>query len=86
MGKILMIDLCPECQCPISHYNVGDWTETICWNCGHYESNSPAFVSDPARFKDMVRKDPQYFFRKFLVEPSDGFLQRKKPDKDFTEP
>lgn len=81
-----MTVLCPECQCPISSYDIGDWTEKIYWNCGHYESDSPAFKSNPAVFKDIVRKDPKHFFNKFLVKPSDGFLQRKKSDKDLTKP
>jgi len=70
----------------MSHYYVGEWTEQICWNCGHYESDSPAYKQSPDLFVNIVRDDPTHFLKKILLKASDGFLQRKKPDKDFTEP
>jgi len=50
----------------MSSYKVGRWTERICWNCGFYISDSPAFQQCPQLFENMVRESPNYFIRKFL--------------------
>ena len=68
-------------------YYIDGWIEQICWNCGYYKSNSPAYREYPEMFKDIVRKNPSYFMKKFLkIAPSDEFSQQKKSDKDYTEP
>jgi hypothetical protein len=65
----------------------------ICWRCGHYESNTPAFKSAPYLFKDLVRDDPEHFMRKYC-SPTENkhnfspteFQQRNKTTDDETEP
>ena len=80
--------ICPDCQtAPMNTYSVEGWIEQICWNCGHYQSDSPAYKENPSMFKNIVRDNPQYFMRKFLKAiPTDEILQRKRTNKDFTEP
>ncbi len=65
----------------------------ICWRCGHYESNTPAFKSAPYLFKDLVRDDPEHFMRKYCspIENKHNFSptesqQRNKTTDDETEP
>lgn len=71
--------LCPECNVPISKYVVDDWVEQICWNCGHYESDSPAYKTSPSLFKNIVRDNPHYFIRKFLrIVPADESLHERQ--------
>lgn len=78
---------CPECSFSMGSYRSGGYIIQICWNCGHYESDSPAYIDNPELFRDIVRKNPQNFMYKFLkAKPTDGFLQRKRTDKDLTEP
>jgi len=61
--------------------------ERICWNCGYYESNSPAYKLRPELFRNVVRDDPIHFMKKFLnIIPSDESKQSHKPDEDVTEP
>jgi hypothetical protein len=62
-------------------------TQLICWNCGYYESDSQAYKEHPEFFQNIVRENPSHFIERFLkLKASDEFLQRKKSDKDFTEP
>lgn len=71
------MNLCPICSSPMNEYidNEGGW-QRICWSCGHYESDSPAYLSHPEMFENMARDNPQYFLQKFLIlKPSDGSLQ-----------
>ena len=78
---------CQNCQCPMCEYTNEGFTESICWNCGKYLSNSPAFVRHPDLFRDIVRKNPLHYMKKFLrFVPADGILQRKPNDEDLTEP
>ena len=77
---------CPECDSPMCNYKEDIWNEWICWNCGHYESDTPAYKYYSTLFKDIVRNNPSHFIRKFLKrKASDEFLHGKKSDKDFTE-
>ena len=81
--------LCPECQSPMSKFAVGEWTELICLNCGHYESNSPAYRDNPKLFENLVRDDPIHFLRKFLkikIVPYDESKRPHKSDDKVTEP
>jgi len=68
-------------------YKNEGFIENICWNCGEYNSNSPAFLKFPDLFKNMVRDNPIHYMRKFLrAIPADEILQRKQNDEDLTEP
>jgi hypothetical protein len=78
---------CPDCHCPLSKYLSGDYEVLVCWNCGYYESNSPAYKAHPELFKNLVRNDPTRFMRQFLkLKSSDEFSQRKPSDDKYTEP
>ena len=46
-------------------YLDGRWTEWICWRCGHYSSNTPAFVAQPHLYRDIVRKNGSFFMKKY---------------------
>ena len=81
------MEKCPTCASPLCEYLVEGFSVRICWNCGHYESNSDAYKNNPIFFRDIVRENTLHFLRKFLrVRASDEFLQRKKSDEDLTEP
>lgn len=41
--------------------------QSVCWKCGYYEDNSPAFSLMPDFFKNLVRENTTYFIRKFAV-------------------
>lgn len=56
---------CQACKCRIYGYNDGSWMEWICWRCGYYESNTPAFKEDPELFRDLVRKNANYYLVKY---------------------
>jgi len=56
----------PICHIPMCKYKNEGFIEIICWNCGEYNSNSPAFMRHPDWFKNMVRENPQHFLEKFL--------------------
>ena len=78
---------CPDCNSPLCEYKEENIIMRICWNCGYYESMSQAFKECSYLFKDIVRNNPSHFIKRFLLRNlSDGFLQRKKSDKDLTEP
>lgn len=74
---------CPDCNFWLYDYQDGTWTVYVCWNCGHYESNSPAFKSTPYLFMNMVRDNPILFARKFC-SPTESQQRNKTPD-DSTE-
>lgn len=78
---------CSECGNKLYPYKDERWTVSICWICGYYESNSPAYKSNPQLFSNMVRENPIYFLNKFCK--SDEKLQRHNSnlsDGDDTEP
>lgn len=68
---------CPECRNPLYLFSQGEWSEWICWKCGHYESNSPAYRSNPALFVNLVRDNPMRFFKRKLAP--DESLHRDDP-------
>ena len=41
--------------------------QSICWKCGYYEDNSPAFRLLPESFKSLFRDNPIHFMRKFAI-------------------
>lgn len=57
---------CPSCGAVLCSYVEENIEVSICWNCGYYSSNSPAFKTNPDRFKNLVRDEPLKFLRKFL--------------------
>jgi hypothetical protein len=60
-----MIATCPACSCRLYEYRDGCWTEWICWRCGRYQSDTPAFRAQPHLFYDVVRKNGSYFMKKY---------------------
>jgi len=56
---------CPACKGMLYEYRDGRWTEWICWKCGYYESDTPAFRAYPHLFRDIVRKNGGYFLEKY---------------------
>ncbi|MEO9294540.1 MAG: hypothetical protein ABI347_02955 [Nitrososphaera sp.] len=56
---------CPACSHRLYEYKDGKWTEWICWRCGHYNSDTPAFQAQPHLFRDIVRKNGHYFMAKY---------------------
>ena len=56
---------CPTCENAVYEYRDGRWTEWICWRCGHYQADTPAFVSQPDLYRDIVRKNDRYFMQKY---------------------
>lgn len=61
----MSLTACPACNQKIYEYRDGKWTERICWRCGHYESDTPAFKAYPHLFHDIVRRNRDYFLEKY---------------------
>lgn len=81
------MNACPECNNRLYEYKDGVWLEWICWICGHYESNTPAFKACPYLFKDLLRNNPIRFLEKYAhYKPQTEFQQRNKTTEDPTEP
>jgi len=79
--------ICPICGSSMCEYRDNSVIESICWDCGHYESDSQAYREHPELFEGIVREKPQHFIEKFLIRKlSDDFSQRKPSDEDYTEP
>jgi TPP-dependent pyruvate/acetoin dehydrogenase alpha subunit len=72
----------------MSKYVTDDFTEQICWNCGHYESDSPAYRQHPELFENIARENPIHFIRKFLQLNilADEKKQPFRTDEEGTEP
>ena len=62
---------CPECKNQLYGYldHSSGFTQTVCWVCGHYEDDSPAFRLMPELFKDVLRNNRVHFMRKFAHQP-----------------
>lgn len=56
---------CECCRRSQYCYRDGRWTEWICWNCGKYDSNTPAFMEAPYLFENIVRQNGRYFMTKY---------------------
>ncbi|WP_148700370.1 hypothetical protein [Candidatus Nitrososphaera evergladensis] len=56
---------CPTCGNSVYEYRDGRWTEWICWRCGHYQADTPAFTAQPDLYRDIVRKNGRYFMQKY---------------------
>lgn len=76
-SEISMAD-CPSCHSTLCEYKNNEYLERICWNCGYYDSNSPAFKAHPEFFRNIVRENPSHFMKMFL-EP-------KASDNGYHEP
>jgi len=63
---IIPMDYCPECQSALCTYSSNSYVERICWTCGYYDSNSPAFRKHPNLFKNMIHDDTDYYMGMFL--------------------
>ena len=70
---------CPECESKLYEYFDKRWIVLICWKCGHYESNSEAYRTDPDYYENLVRENPVHFMRKF------GSSTEKKHIEDSTD-
>ena len=57
--------VCPCCKAGVYAYSDGGWTEHICWKCGYYDSDIPAFKERPHLFHDIVRKNANYYLVKY---------------------
>lgn len=77
---------CPECKNKL--YECVDqesgFIQSICWACGHYQDNSPAYSLDPDSFKNLVRNNPIHFMKKFAHQPTVN-TKNESTDED-TEP
>lgn len=71
---------CPDCNILLQDYfdYSSCFTEYICWKCGHYESNSPAYLSNPDIFENMIRENPS-ILRHILTRSTDNLRQGKQP-------
>lgn len=56
---------CGSCRNAMYEYMDGRWTEWICWRCGNYSANTPAFMAQPDLYRDIVRKNGTFFMRKY---------------------
>jgi DNA-directed RNA polymerase subunit M/transcription elongation factor TFIIS len=82
-----MMKSCPECNSRIYEYEDDIWLEWICWKCGYYKSNTPAFKTCPSLFKDLVRDNPVKFLKKYAHYGSPTRNQHDfKHGEDSTEP
>lgn len=80
------MDQCPECNSSLFEYMPGEWKEGICWECGHYESDSPAYKACPKMFVNLVRENPQEFIKKYLFSIPPQMQHHDKTPEDATEP
>jgi hypothetical protein len=74
----MSLTACPACNHKIYEYRDGKWTEWICWRCGHYESDTPAFKAYPHLFQDIVRKNRGYFLEKYAYYGR-GIVRKPEP-------
>lgn len=56
---------CPACGSRIYEYRDGNWKEWICWRCGYFQSDTPPFRTQPELFRDVVRKNGEFFMKKY---------------------
>ena len=58
---------CPKCDIKLFEYldETSGFMQYICWKCGYYEDNSPAYRMKPELFVNIVRNNPLHFMRKY---------------------
>jgi hypothetical protein len=73
---------CPECNNSLYDYFEPEtgFTQSICWKCGHYEDNSPAFQLLPKSFTNLLRDNPIYFMKKFAHQPTGNTNNNSRED------
>lgn len=78
---------CPECNEKLYGYIdfESGFTQSICWKCGHYQDNSPAYKLMPESFKNIVRENPFYFLNKFSKYKTPILNSDKNNDKTLTD-
>lgn len=76
--RMMSLTACPACNYKIYEYRDGKWTEWICWRCGHYDSDTPAFKAYPHLFHDIVRKNSNYFLEKYTYYGK-GIVRNPEP-------
>ncbi len=71
---------CSKCNILLQDYfdMTGGFTEYVCWRCGHYESNSPAYLLNPDGFKNMIRDNP-LVLRRIVNRSTYSLHQKKQP-------
>lgn len=76
---------CPECNGKLLDYfdKKSCLIESVCWKCGHYESNSEGYRKTPEMFVDMVREEPVYFMKKYATNRQ---LTRRNTTDKLPEP
>jgi hypothetical protein len=57
--------MCPCGSGRMYCYRDSKWREWICWSCGNYDSDTPAFRQSPELYRDIVRKNGTYFLNKY---------------------
>lgn len=68
-------------------YHSKQWTERICWSCGYYESDSPAYRAYPELFRNMVKENPKIFMKEILkISTIRRNFTERKSDVNETEP
>jgi hypothetical protein len=72
--------VCLECNGNLYDYFEleSGFTEYICLKCGYYCSNSPAYLSNPNGFKNMVRENPS-ILSKIIARSTETLRQGKQP-------
>ena len=65
------MEICPDCNSKLLDYfdKKSGFTEYLCWKCGLYASNSPAYRFSSEMFVNMVRENPSHFMRKIIHQP-----------------
>lgn len=80
--------ICPECKnVKLLQYFEKDsgFVIDICWNCGYYSSDCPAYKTNPEHFKNIVRNDPIYFMRKYGTYQPKGNTEKTTDDETESE-
>jgi len=79
------VKVCPKCNVPLRAERTGTFTEWICWDCGYYESDTPAYRAHPELFLNMIRDNPHMFTRR-IVSPLDDQTESnrsRRPTKRY---
>ena len=74
---------CPDCEGKLQDYfdSESGFTQYICWKCGYYASNSPAYRLKPKLYTNLIRDNPSVL--KKLINRN--FTERKTTD-NYTAP
>ena len=78
--------ICPNCKNGklFNYFDLhSGFIQSICWNCGHYESNSPAYKLSPKSFENLFRDNPLDFMKKCIYQPI-GNKEKSTEDDNST--